>query len=256
MAIELPPDYLKNLLIVDNLLQSCSIETIIKYFHLAGPIVTDQIQCNVRFCTLLKKYLCSMEQRKNVRILFSQQKRFDNNNMNSENKIAREILDCNQDYKFHSQEEFEMYATMQMSNVKQKLFAASFDILFHISIPCSAYNLNMDRRKISFVPNSTFLIESIDFEISISKIAKKNILFTVHEKPAISWSQYGRPMDDRECIYTNVTSTLQGFSATNALLNRPTIICENNFPLKQYCKEWQGNYLIAIVLFCQREFKN
>ncbi len=140
MSIELPSEHFRNLLVIDFLLDFCSLETIIKYFKLAKEDGVELLKCNTRFCKLLATYLRSMEQRKNVRFSLSNTKQMEK----SENvRIAEQILrssqqmDCDEPFKLEEyvysiEDSFEMYATMQMLNVKQSIYATSFDTLLHI----------------------------------------------------------------------------------------------------------------------------
>ena len=257
MSIELPPENLRNLLVIDYLLDRCSLEAIIKYFKLADPVITKLIQCNTRFCNLLVKYLRTLEQRRNVNFYFSPSKKLaDSENDRIVNRILLKnsmAMDCDgTDHPFL--DSIEMYATMQILNIKQSMFAASFDILLHIAIPASAKNTTMDVNIASFEPNSTFLIESIDIEMSIGGGSSKRALeYVIHKKPIIKWSQYAWQNAQREELITTISNPTCGLSATNSCVNK-FVSFHQQFPLRINCKEWQGNYLIAVVLHCHREF--
>ncbi len=272
MSIALPPPELRNLLVIDYLLDHCSMEVIVKYFELADHSITTLVKCNTRFCTLLAKYLRSLQHRKNVQFYFNQKSDLHETSECAE--IVDRILkmDCDNDtenvkhsgnslllkepsyIQLDHADNYEMYVTMQMLNIKQSIYATSFDALLHVSIPASTKNEQLNRKLVSFQPTSTFLIESIDIELSIEKSQKNRLIFMIHEKPSIRWSKYAQNIDTKEEITTAIGNPSQGCAATNAFQQKIVNLC--NFPRKIECKAWEGNYLIAIMLHCHREFSH
>lgn len=254
MSIELPPIQQRNLLVIDYLIDHCSLEAVVKYFESQDASITALVQRDTRFCSLLAKYLRSMHQRKNVCFYFTSTKpRLKTESM----KIVEQVLlrnscsmECDEPSKH---EHFEMYSTMQFLNVKQSFYDTTFDILLHISIPASAKNDCLENALVSFQPQSTFLINTVDVTMSIEKISKNQTSFTVHEMPCIQWTHFAHEKKSKEEITMHIDTLACGQKATNQC-RKQFVANDHQMPVILQCKEWQGNYLIAILLQCRREF--